>query len=175
MVSTTGVTLLTKKGAEISPTSVKVILDMARLVNLRKSGNRRGYLGLTRVLLFCRELTARLTLQTILQAGGYSVDAAATPAESLTKLDEHAFDLVLADASAGEAGLNVLAYARVKSYRPATAVITATQLRRRRAGRRAAELAIQTENVPALLGKIADLIGSRAIRRLRPAGHALAG
>jgi CheY-like chemotaxis protein len=34
------------------------------------------------------DLAPRLALQTILQAGGYSVDVAASPAEALTKLDE---------------------------------------------------------------------------------------
>src|SRR5437762_1840951 len=77
-------------------------------------------LGLARVLLVHGELAPRLALQTILQASGYSVDSAATPAEALSKLDECQYELVLSDTRVGP---NVLAYARVKEYRPATALV----------------------------------------------------
>ena len=54
---------------------------------------------------------------------------AATPAEALAKLDEHQFELVLSDGRFGSSneGRNVLAYARVKSYQPATALITSAR------------------------------------------------
>src|SRR3954454_17744419 len=89
------------------------------------SGNGRA-LDLARVLLVHGDLAPRLALQTILQAGGYSVDVAATPAEALSKLDERKYELVLSDTDFGSrpAGRNVLAYARVKEYRPATALVT---------------------------------------------------
>src|ERR1039458_2299747 len=48
----------------------------------------RPALDLARVLLMHRELASRLALQTILQAGGYAVDVAGTPAEAISKLDE---------------------------------------------------------------------------------------
>jgi len=131
----------------------------------------RRNLGLARVLLVQGKLTPRLALQTILQAGGYTVEVAATPAEALTKMDERPFDLVLSDAQFGssEAGRNVLAYARVKSYRPATALITFTDsVTQRRPPRRQQNVSVYTENLPVLLGKVAELIGVRAIRRYRP-------
>jgi CheY-like chemotaxis protein len=116
-----------------------------------------------------------LALQTILQAGGYRVDVAATPAEALAKLDEHQFELVLSAGEFGSSpeGRGVLAYARVKSYQPATAVITSSEtqeLREPPRGRQ--QLSVYTENLPAFLTKVAELIGLRAIRRyrfLRPA------
>jgi CheY-like chemotaxis protein len=117
------------------------------------------------------DLTPRLALQTILQAGGYTVEVAATPAEALTKMDERQYDLVLSDAQFGssEAGRNVLAYARVKSYRPATALITSSDSdTQRRPPRRQQRVSVYTENLPVLLGKVAELIGVRAIRRYRP-------
>jgi CheY-like chemotaxis protein len=117
------------------------------------------------------DLTPRLALQTILQAGGYTVEVAATPAEALTKMDERQYDLVLSDAQFGssEAGRNVLAYARVKSYRPATALITSSDSdTQRRPPRRQQRVSVYTENLPGLLGKVAELIGVRAIRRYRP-------
>lgn len=117
------------------------------------------------------ELTPRLALQTILRAGGYSVDVAATPAEALSKLDESAYELVLSEAlfGTGEVGPDLLAYARVKDYRPATALITSNEPAvRRRYVRQPKQVSIYTENLPVLLGKVAELIGVRASRRYRP-------
>lgn len=132
---------------------------------LRGGGNHRT-LDLARVLLVHGELAPRLTLQTILEAGGYTVDVAATPSEAMSKLDDHRYDLVLSDAEFGP-GQNVLAYARVKEYRPATAVVTSHEKsqRRRPAGQARHHVRIYTENLPILLGAVADLIGFRAIRR----------
>jgi CheY-like chemotaxis protein len=136
------------------------------------SGNvhRQRALDLARVLLVHGELAPRLALQTILQAGGYSVDVAATPEEALAKLDEGQYDLVLTDSSFGSrrAGHEVLAYAREKDYRPATAMVTSYEPERRHFARGRQEVSIHTENVPTLLGEIAELIGVRASRRYRP-------
>src|SRR3982751_2752159 len=78
-------------------------------------------LDLARVLLVNGDLAPRLALKTILQASGYSVDVAASPAEALSKLDAGRYSLVLTDTNVP---LNVLAYARVKEYRPATAQVS---------------------------------------------------
>ena|SRR6202522_1075110 len=133
-------------------------------------------LGLARVLLVQGDLTPRLALQTILQAGGYTVDVVATPAEALTRMDERQYDLVLSDAQFGssEAGRNVLAYARVKSYRPATALITSSEPEAQRRGVGSQHhVSVYMENLPVLLGKVAELIGVRAIRRYRPLRQAV--
>src|ERR1700722_9596777 len=92
---------------------------------ISRSGSRKA-LDLARVLLVHGELAPRLALQTILQAGGYVVDVASTPAEAIDKLDEGQYELVLSDSQLGSrpSGRNVLAYARVKDYRPATALVT---------------------------------------------------
>jgi CheY-like chemotaxis protein len=134
----------------------------------RDIGVRR--LDLARVLLVHGDLASRLALKTILEAGGYSVDAASTPAEALTKLDEGQYELVLSDAAIGSrsAGRNVLAYARVKAYRPATALVTSYEPAKRRSQSAAHQLAVYTENLPTLLGKVAELIAMRASRRYRP-------
>lgn len=104
------------------------------------------------------------------------MDVAATPAEALAKLDEHQYELVLSDGQFGssEEGRNVLAYARVKSYQPATALITSTDaelLSRHPRGRQ--NFSVYTENLPAFLTKVAELIGLRAIRRYRPLRQAV--
>jgi hypothetical protein len=126
-------------------------------------------LGLARVLVVHGELAPRLTLKTLLQAGGYSVDVAGSTSEAVAKLDSNRYALVLSDPGPGNRTL--LAYAKVKNYRPATATVTSSDsdLRPRR-GRGAHEISVHTENVPNLLGKVADLIGLRASRRYRQAG-----
>jgi CheY-like chemotaxis protein len=156
--------------------SVKVVLEVSEMLRSPRSRGPSRNLNLARVLLVHGELAPRLALRTILQAGGYAVDAAATPAEALCKLDEQAYDLVLSEGrfSSGPGGSDLLAYARVKDYRPATAVITSherTRLDRTR--RRGQQISIHTENVTSLLEKVADLIGIRASRRYRPLRQAV--
>ena len=126
-------------------------------------------LDLARVLVVHGDLAPRLTLRTILQAGGYTVDVAGSTSEAVAKLDANQYELVLSDPTPGSH--NLLAYAKVKDYRPATATVTSfePELPRRR-GRGAHEVSIHTEDVPNLLGRVADLIGLRASRRYRQAG-----
>src|SRR5262244_3012892 len=84
---------------------------------------------LARVLLVDDDPTSRLTLKTVLEAGGYSVDSAASAAEAVGKLDEGEYELVLSDLQmeSPEAGLKVIAHARIKDYKPATALIKTYQ------------------------------------------------
>lgn len=123
-------------------------------------------LELARVLLVDDDLAARLTLQAVLQAGGYFVDAAASAEEALGKLDEQQYALVLSDLQmeSPEAGLEVLAHARLMDYKPATALLTTYQNRHPR-GRK--PLLIEPEDLPGLLTKVADLISRRAARMVR--------
>src|SRR5712671_1470537 len=83
-------------------------------------------LDLARVLVVDDDPASRLTLQTVLEAGGYRVDAAATAAEAVGKLDHEQYELVLSDLQmeSPEAGLKVLAHAKLMAYQPATALIT---------------------------------------------------
>jgi CheY-like chemotaxis protein len=127
-------------------------------------------LDLARVLLVDDELAPRLTLQTILEAAGYNVDVAASAAEAFHKLDEGEYELVLSDAEmeSPASGLGVLSYARVKEYKPATALVTTAYHEpraRRFPARDEQQVSINSENVSTLLGKVADLIGFRALRR----------
>ena len=131
-------------------------------------------LGLARVLLADDDPAARLTLQTVLEAGGYSVDAAASAAEAVGKLEQKEYELVLTDLhmESPESGLRVLAHARLMDYKPATALITTYLGKRPKTSRR--PMLSEPENVPKLLDKVADLISERAQRRvhrsLRQAG-----
>src|SRR5208282_6548262 len=84
---------------------------------------------MARVLLVDDDVASRLTLQTVLRAGGYRVDSAASAAEAYGKLDEQEYELVLSDLQmeSPEAGLKVLAHARMMDYKPATAIVTTYQ------------------------------------------------
>ena len=122
---------------------------------------------LARVLLVDDDPTSRLTLKTVLEASGYSVDSAASAAEAVGKLDEGKYELVLSDLQmeSPQAGLKVLAHAKMMDYKPATAIIT-TETKGSGSGRKNSSVLIKPENLPALLDKIADLLGQRATRRL---------
>ena len=127
-------------------------------------------LGLAQVLHIDGELAARLTLKTLLQAGGYWVDAAASAAEAVTKLDEHEYDLVLTDlrTESPEASRRISTYARQKDYRPATALIT-SYLKAERMSEPEnpdRQVVVDTEDVSNLLENVAELIGLRASRRV---------
>jgi CheY-like chemotaxis protein len=120
-------------------------------------------LELARVLLVDDDLTSRLTLKAVLEAGGYFVDSAASAAEAVGKLDERQYELVLSDLEmeSPEAGLKVLAHARLMDYKPATAILTTYQNKRPDVRR---PVLIGPEDLPGLLSKVADLISQRAAR-----------
>jgi CheY-like chemotaxis protein len=127
-------------------------------------------LELARVLLVGGDLTSRLTLQTVLEAGGYRVDAAASAAEAVGKLEERQYELVLSDLEmeSPEAGLKVLAQARMMDYKPATALITTYRDARRRSASKKAvgTVLIEPEDLPELLSKVAELVSERATRKV---------
>jgi len=123
-------------------------------------------LELARVLLVDDDPTSRLTLQTVLQAGGYHVDSAASAAEAVGKLDEQEYQLVLSDLQmeSPQAGLKVLAHARMMDYKPATALVTTYQNAK---PVKQARMLIKPEDIPGLLAKVANLISERAARRVQ--------
>lgn len=141
--------------------------------------NRRRGLRLARILLVDDELTSRLTLQTVLEAGGYQVDAATSAAEAIDKLDTREYELVLSDLrmESPEDGLMVLAHARMMEYKPATAIVTT--YRKNGGGPKDGKgtVLIAPEDLPELLSRVADLVSERATRRvereLRHAGVAV--
>src|SRR5204862_7843789 len=122
---------------------------------------------LARVLLVDDDPTSRLTLKTVLEAGGYNVDAAASAAEAVGKLDEGEYELVLSDLQmeSPEAGLQVIAHARMMVYKPATALITTSCSEGPRASGRS--VLVEPEDVPGLLSKVANLIARRVSRRVQ--------
>jgi CheY-like chemotaxis protein len=122
-------------------------------------------LCLARVLLVEDDVASRLTLQTVLRAGGYWVDVAASAAEAVEKLEVREYDLVLSGlrVESEEAGLRVLAHARSQDYRPATALIRSYH----DSGMTVSgEVVVETEGMSGLLTEVAELIGLRATRRV---------
>jgi len=126
---------------------------------------------LARVLLVDDDPTARLTLQTVLEASGYRVDSAASAAEAIPMLDQQEYELVLSDLQmeSPEAGLKVLAHARIMDYKPATAIVTTYQNAKHEAltPKTQKRMLITPEDIPGLLGKVANLISQRAARRVQ--------
>ncbi len=127
-----------------------------------------GLRGLARVLLVDDNPTARLTLKTVLEAGGYRVDSAASAAEAVGLLDQSEYDLVLSDLSMEypDAGLQVIEHAKMMDYRPATALVTSWQGGEDGKAAPEAEVLIEPEDLPELLDKVANLIGERASRQI---------
>ena len=125
-------------------------------------------LDLARVLVVDDDPTSRLTLQTLLEAGGYHVDAAATAAEAVGKLDRAEYELVLSDLQmeSPEAGLKVIAHAKMMDYKPATAIVTTYHNNFLRQSNFDRSVLVEPEDVPGLLSKVANLIASRVNRRL---------
>jgi len=121
---------------------------------------------LARVLLVQSDVASRLTLQTLLEACGYSVDVAGSAAGAVGKLDEGIFELVLTD-SRMESRDAVIAYARRKDYKPATALIRAHRDGNAREDLKKStrRMLVEAEDVTTLLSKVAELISLRATRR----------
>ena len=138
------------------------------MVKTRKRGLRTS-LELARVLVAEDNPATRLTLQTVLEAGGYRVDSAASAAEAVEKLDETEYELVLTDLDmeTPDSGLKVIAHARMMDYQPATAVLRTETHTPSGPGRKfGADFLVAPENLPEFLSQVATLIGSRASRRL---------
>jgi CheY-like chemotaxis protein len=119
-------------------------------------------LVVARVLLVDDDPSARLTLKAVLEAVGYRVDAAASAAEAVGKLDERQYELVLSDLQmeSPKAGLKVLAHARLMNYKPATALLT-TERSDMSAG---SPVLVEPEDLPGFMSQVADLISQRAAR-----------
>ena len=140
-------------------------------MEIMTESDRRMDFELARVLLVDDDPTSRLTLQTVLEASGYHVDSAASAAEAVGKLDEQEYQLVLSDLQmeSPEAGLKVLAHARMMSYKPATAIVTTYQNAKTNhpTPQKQVRMLIKPEDVPGLLAKVANLISERAARKVQ--------
>lgn len=135
--------------------------------------DRRRRQRVARILLADRDLASRLAVKTLLSTAGYAVDGAASAAEATARLDSEEYQLVLADlrGESEDAGPRLLAFARQKEYHPATALIS-SQLsggEGKKPGVSSAEsvVTVSDDTVSHLLAGVAELIGSRADRRMQ--------
>lgn len=129
--------------------------------------SRDAVLELARVLVVNDDPASRITLQTVLEAGGYRVDAAATAAEAVGKMELQEYELVLSDLQmeSPRAGLRVIAHAQLMNYQPATALVTTWQnFSPQDYTSKAGSVLVATEDIPGLLTKVAGLIAERATR-----------
>jgi len=129
---------------------------------------RYALLELARVLLVDDDPASRLTIQTVLQAGGYRVETAASAAEAVRKMEEDEYELILSELGleSPQAGHKVLAHARMMSYRPAAALIRTYRSDGAAARKSLRPVLIEPDDVPGLLTRVAELISERASRRL---------
>ena len=127
---------------------------------------RSHNLELARVLVVDDDPASRLTLQTVLEAGGYRVDSAATAAEAVGKMEDQQYELVLSDMQmeSPEAGLRVLAHAKMMDYQPATALVTSYANEANPSAK--SQILVEPQDVPGLLMKVANLIARRVTRRI---------
>ena len=81
-------------------------------------------------------------------------------------MDEKEYALVLTDLAmeSPEAGLKVLAHARIKEYQPATALVAAWRNEVAQPMAPKSEMLVEPQGVPELLGDVANLISRRATR-----------
>jgi CheY-like chemotaxis protein len=128
-----------------------------------------------RVLLADSDLASRLAIKSLLATAGYAVDCAATSGEAVAQLDAAEYQLVLADlrSESEGSGARLLAYARQKDFRPATALLSSnlSVLETTWTERNADDSVVRMsdENVSFLLARVAELISERADRRMRRA------
>jgi hypothetical protein len=134
--------------------------------------------SLARILLIDADDTSRMTLSTVLNAGGYEVTEATTTVEALERLDRESFELVLCQPGCGEGAVDpaVLSYARFQDYEPATALLHAVHCSADGESTTASpkEVFVQPQDLPDLLENVAALIGARALtlleREFQPGG-----
>ncbi len=127
-----------------------------------------------RVLLADSDLASRLALKSLLVTAGYAVECASNASEAIDRLDKSEYQLVLADlrTESADSGERLLAYARQKEFQPATALVF-SKLSEIDAALEYREpvsesvVRMSDDNVSYLLGRVADMIGQRAERRMR--------
>jgi DNA-binding NtrC family response regulator len=144
-------------------------------VQKNPNAGKRGP-SVAHVLLADADLASRLALKTILSTAGYAVSGAASAAEAIGKLDKGEYQLVLANlrTESDEAGPRLLAYARQKEFRPATALISAEMSETIFVTSEYQSIHVSNEDVFDLLEGVASLISQRAGQRAAIANKAKA-
>jgi DNA-binding response OmpR family regulator len=80
-----------------------------------------------RILLVDDDLAVLLTLKAVLELNGFEVDTASSTSQAFSRMESGVYQMVITDLrmETEDAGLEVIRAARLQSYDPATALLTA--------------------------------------------------
>src|SRR3984885_14754137 len=116
-----------------------------------------------RILLVDDEVAVLLTLKAVLEISGFDVDTAASGREGVSKLPPREYQMLITDMrmESDAAGIEVIKEARVASYRPAVALLTAFPVAEEDWQEMGADkLLVKPMHTQILLKQIEDLIAS---------------
>jgi DNA-binding response OmpR family regulator len=136
-----------------------------------KRGNRMR----RRILLVDDEVAVLLTLKAVLEISGFEVDTAASAREGVSKLHTREYQMLITDMrmESDAAGIEVIKAARVASYRPAVALLTAFPVAEEDWQEMGADkLLVKPMHTQILLKQIEDLIDSHEAKLAKLAAEA---
>ncbi len=126
-----------------------------------------------RILFVDDEANIRLTLPVILRQHGFEVTVAATVPEALKIISNEPFDLLLSDLNIGEPGDGFTVVSAMRRIQPAAATIILTGYPAFESALRAIQsqvddYLVKPADVPSLVGKIRERLGSPVFRQQAP-------
>jgi DNA-binding response OmpR family regulator len=128
-----------------------------------------------RILLVDDEVAVLLTLKAVLEISGFEVDTAASAREGVSKLHTREYQMLITDMrmESDAAGIEVIKAARVASYHPAVALLTAFPVADEDWQEMGADkLLVKPMHTQILLKQIEDLIDSHEAKLARLAAEA---
>jgi DNA-binding response OmpR family regulator len=128
-----------------------------------------------RILLVDDEVAVLLTLKAVLEISGFEVDTAASAREGVSKLHTREYQMLITDMrmESDAAGIEVIKAARVASYHPAVALLTAFPVAEEDWQQMGADkLLVKPMHTQILLKQIEDLIHSHEAKLAKLAAEA---
>jgi DNA-binding response OmpR family regulator len=128
-----------------------------------------------RILLVDDEVAVLLTLKAVLEISGFEVDTAASAREGVSKLHTREYQMLITDMrmESDAAGIEVIKAARVASYHPAVALLTAFPVADEDWQEMGADkLLVKPMHTQILLKQIEDLIDSHEAKLAKLAAEA---
>jgi DNA-binding response OmpR family regulator len=130
-----------------------------------------------RILLVDDEVAVLLTLKAVLEISGFEVDTAASAREGVSKLHTREYQMLITDMrmESDAAGIEVIKAARIASYHPAVALLTAFPVAEEDWQEMGADkLLVKPMHTQILLKQIEDLIDSHEAKLAKLAAEASA-
>ncbi len=121
-----------------------------------------GGFGAVRILLAARDMTARLTLQAVLEKSGYLVDVASSTENVIDRIETGQYALVLCDPRGATEGdcERIIAAASKQEHGPAAALLRISP--EAGSAESSDEVLVEPLDVPQLLTEITDMLAERA-------------